>query len=225
MIAVAPAAAVWTITGLGALIVSVSAYRLIKGLIRRLSGQRILVIGATGVGKSALIYFLGGKTKPGTQTDQPQKFKSFVAEASDDKLYIREGYDVPGGDSYYGVWKRDFLAADFVFYLIDVDRIQREMNDDYRTTISIHRSRIRRWFGEAKQENPRKLLIVGTHYDRLPAGQRSHGPPRCLVDFRMALVEHSNRTEIVFGSLKNRTRAKRLIIKIVKTIERAMEDG
>ena len=172
-----------------------------------------------------MIYYLGGKTNPARKTDPPEEFESFVAKAAGDELYIKKGYDVPGSDDYHDVWKCHFLAADFVFYLIDVYRIQFEKSEDYRRTISIHQRRLQTWIDEAEPKRPRKLIVVGTYCDKIPVGQRSQEPPRCLVEFRMGLGKHSKRTEIVFGSLKSRIEAYKLIIKIVTTIKRVMGDN
>ena len=204
---------------------AIAASFAIKRLIRWLSEKRILVIGSDRVGKSALIKFLGGKTDPGKTTDPPQSFESFVVEKSGDKLYISKGLDFPGSDDFYIDWKREFMAADFVFYLIDVDRAQRKQSDSYRRTLSIHRRRIQTWFDKAEARKPRKLILVGTHCDRLPRAQRSDEPRKCLGEFRMGLDKHSNRTEIVFGSLKDKTEANELINKIVKTVRNTMREG
>ena len=211
----------WGLVGLSAFLASLS----IKGLIRLLSEKKILVIGSGRVGKSALIKSLGGKTCPGPTTDPPQRFESFVVERSGEKLYVGEGLDFPGGDGFYNAWMREFLAADFVFYLIDVDRALREKSDSYRRTISIHQRRMQTWFDKAEARKPRKLIVVGTHCDRLPVSQRSDEPRKYLDEFKVALGKHSNRTEIVFGSLKSDSEANELIVKIVKTVKYAMREG
>ena len=81
------------------------------------------------------------------------------------------------------------------------------------------------WFDKAEARKPRKLIVVGTHCDRLPEGQRPDEPPKCLDEFRVTLGKHSNRTAIVFGSLKGDAEANELIKKIVKTVKNAMREG
>ena len=181
-------------------------------LVRKIRGKEIFVIGAEAVGKSSLISFLGGRVDIGSTTDQSREYQSFVIGRGEKKIYIKKGRDVSGLEDEYKVWKRRFLSADFVFYLINVHKAQFESSDDYARRLYIDATRINRWFEEAPKL--RKLIVVGTHRDKLPSDQRSRDTPGCLDEFRMRVGRNSERVEIVFGSLKNHTEAKKLVREI-----------
>ena len=182
--------------------------------------KEILVIGGEAVGKSSLISFLGGKADPITQTQQPEGYQSFVVEHGGKKIHIKKGYDVPGSDGSYKTWKRFLRSADFVFYLIDTFKSEVQKHADYNRRLTLHADNIYRWLNEIDgcSKQPEKILIVGTHRDKFPRDHRPNQVPSCLETFRLGLGEYADRVEVFFGSLKDRTEAKKLIRDICKSL-------
>ena len=203
--------------GLGAAI-AVALPSLVGRLIRRMNEKQMLVIGANGVGKSTLIKFLGGDTSPGETTDRLEKYESFVVRSGELKLYIKKGFDVPGSDEAYLSWKNAVLSADCVVYLINVFDIYFEDSQSYKTRIDVHAERLSRWSDDDKAKKPQKLVVVGTHCDKIPENQRSQIASTCLNEFKMALGKHAERAEIVFGSLRDAAEARKLMYKLVRCI-------
>ena len=186
-------------------------------LVRKIREKEIFVIGAEAVGKSSLIRYLGGRVDTGSTTDQSKEYQSFTVRKFGAKaIYIKKGRDVSGLEDEFNVWKRGFLSADFVFYLINVHRAQIESSDDYARRLNIDANRINKWSDDAPK--PRKIIVVGTHCDKLFPDQRSPGTLGCLDEFRMRLGRYSARAEIVLGSLKNRTEATKLIREICRCL-------
>jgi GTPase SAR1 family protein len=162
----------FVLAGIGITTLITGAVAYWDDILIKFKGKKIAVLGARGVGKSHLINFLttGSLLEESAQTISSEPFpgKKLNLEGLG-LVFIKSGTDVPGGDNTgggYGEWKKVFLEADIVIYLLRADQL---LSGDVNVQERIKRDadHLHGFIEERLKEKrePANLYIVGSHCD------------------------------------------------------------
>lgn len=181
--------------------------------VRRVGGEQITIIGPQRVGKTSLIEFMLERelptAEPAPTVDANPVFQDFQLEFGRGKkkrlVKFRVTRDQPGNENgQFRNWEPAAKGADRLWYLFRVDKIlacdqaEIELFDNHITLL-------KKWI--SKDPTPPKVLLIGTHADKVP---QFAGNPRGL---RKQALEHPaielNRVrlgldanEVIIGSLQ-----------------------
>ena len=194
-----------------------------------LSGKKIAILGARGVGKTTLIKFLTTGSIPESykQTVHPERVEKRRFQLRDLDLKIKDTRDLPGGSDAYAEWKRLYNEADLVFYLLRVDRLV-ERNVETENRVRRDMKQIEGWL-KAKEPQSR-FFIIGTHCDltdpdltELSEDKRGdyQDAVRALPVIQECVqrVGSDSTVTVVLGSLKSREETEALVYEIFKQVE------
>ena len=132
-----------------------------QGIVVRLAGKRIAILGASAAGKTRFINFLQTKTVPPPGTENPTKLERVPGTSLDIggiSIVLAPNEDVSGHDSHYVEWEDIVNNSVFIIYLFRADKLNQ--ND----TKVIQRIKddmlaIRGW-------SKSRIVMVGTHTDK-----------------------------------------------------------
>lgn len=188
------------------------------GIVIKLKGKKIAVLGARGVGKTTLLSFLSKGELPSEymQTVVTESVKGNRFSMADLKLDLKETSDVSGGHDAVEEWRRIHDSSDIVLYLanateLDRRRIERDLG------------KIESW--RAAREKKPKLMVVVTHLDLDPAYVAT--PAAKQGDYRDRFVAEnldsglhalSERPQIIMGSLRDSESAAKVVAQVIKLV-------
>jgi GTPase SAR1 family protein len=132
-------------------------------LIGAIVGKKLVIIGATGVGKTTLHnYFREGIITKEYIVTHFDKVRGRKFQLRDLKLKIAEGYDVSGGDAFLPKWRELVNNGDIIIYVVDAHRLNSN-DSDYIKTLDKQLLHVFKWIEEYKKND--NFFIVGTKSD------------------------------------------------------------
>jgi len=177
-------------------------------------GKHIAILGERGVGKTHLLSFLlkGEIPEKYEQTVGDIRSSGAVFKLRDLELVVRKTTDVSGSKDAYSSWKKIHDQADYVFYLLRVDKV---LSDDKKTIerIAADIEHIRSW---KEQRNDKGVLyyIIGTHCDYDPAfrhlTRETQGKyhddfiNKEIIQTAMLSICDNKHTRVIIGSMLNK---------------------
>lgn len=197
-----------------------------KSIIRKFTGEQIVVLGDEKVGKSTLITYMTTNRLPA------EKKRTLDAVKVDKAIHLEmEGslkgkktrfiisQDLPGNDNtFYPLWKPAAFEANRVWYLFRADHVLA----GHKKTIELINDHIRLlkdW--RDKDLTPPAFSLIGTGADRIPGwSHHDDSAVRAAIDdspIQPQAVKLGN-APIIIGSLKTVTNAQRLVAAISKEI-------
>lgn len=128
-------------------------------------GQRIVVLGARGVGKTTFLHFLQtGEIIRSHDVTEHEKYSSTTIKVGEKEIKIARGVDIGGGAEYYGAWREQIDDADTVIYLINIAKIVYE-NHAYIRTVENDINAIKNSI--QNREEDIRIFLIGNHLDEV----------------------------------------------------------
>lgn len=132
-----------------------------QGIVVRLAGKRIAILGARAAGKTRFINFLQTKTVPPAGSESPtnlEKVPGTVLDIGGISVALAPTEDVGGHESHYHDWQDIVKGSAFIVYLFRADKLNQ--NDSYvKQRIKDDLLAIRSW-------SQSRIVLVGTHADK-----------------------------------------------------------
>jgi GTPase SAR1 family protein len=131
------------------------------------SGRQVAILGERSSGKSHLFHFLTKGQLPAVtkNTAGTEKIANSTTNIKVDgqRISLEGSIDVPGTESFYKAWRDGCQSADWIIYLLRVDKV---MAGDLRTLKRVEDdiSLISQCIIERKHP-PEKIILIGTHRD------------------------------------------------------------
>jgi hypothetical protein len=132
-----------------------------QGVVIRLAGKRIAILGARATGKTRLINFLQTKTVPLPGKEFPtsiEKVPGTVLDIGGISITLAPTEDVSGHESHYDEWKAIASGSAFIIYLFRADLLN-ENDSHVKQRIKDDLTIIRTW-------SQSRIVLVGTHTDK-----------------------------------------------------------
>jgi hypothetical protein len=183
---------------------------------KKLDGKSVAILGARGVGKTALLSTLQHGDLPNRSiTSGELGFDGkFSMEVNGKTVAFDTPRDLAGNDADVGFkrWKEAFLGADYVWYVFRADLIAQGDSETIER-VSGHLNRFKDWMLSSKAGHP-SIVLIGTHADNAP--EYGHDAAafaemvRSSAAIKLGLVK-LNHAGLVVGSLSTINEAKKLV--------------
>lgn len=132
-----------------------------------LTGKKIAVLGARGVGKTTLLKYMekGILIEKYKQTLDKQEVERSRIKLGDLDIRLKKTDDISGSQDAYSVWKKLFEEADLVLYIVRTDMLlKHDSNTEERAEKDLRQ--IQGWIKECNSK--KQFFIVGNHWDSDP---------------------------------------------------------
>lgn len=183
-------------------------------------GKRLLVTGATAVGKTTLAEFLASGVIP-LQYVKTRNTRTRIPngdiELKDLSLKIDKIWDAAGDRESWQAWLDTAKKADAILYLVDYSRRD---SKSYCQMVRRDSGQIALWRRQGDLQNDAQVVLVVTHCDAAAnAGhEAAHAQARASAPVQTAIAQLGASVPLVAGSLKGGDNAAALAYDVMETL-------
>lgn len=143
-------------------------------MLTKLEGSSIAVLGMKGSGKTTFLHNVSGGTIPLGEGTSLENYKEFKILINDKEIKIKSGEDIPGSDSFFGMYEKLIEEKDITFFFFNAYEFLN--NNEYKKKT---KQRLYLIFtvlskkGKGLDELKKRYAIIGTHSDKFDNHKKS----------------------------------------------------